>query len=1318
MGTLTIGSDGSYTFTPAADYNGPVPVATYTVSDGSLTDTGTLTLSVTPANDAPVADNEINSTAEDTPLTVTTGADNLLTGDIDIDGDSLSITQFQVAGDATVYTCRRYRNHHRRGHAVPTSDGSYTFTPAADYNGPVPVATYTVSDGSLTDTGTLTLSVTPANDAPVADNEINSTAEDTPLTVTTGADNLLTGDIDIDGDSLSITQFQVAGDATVYNAGDTATITGVGTLVINSDGSYTFTPAADYNGPVPVATYTVSDGSLTDTGTLTLSVTPANDAPVADNEINSTAEDTPLTVTTGADNLLTGDIDIDGDSLSITQFQVAGDATVYTAGQTATITGVGTLVINSDGSYTFTPAADYNGPVPVATYTVSDGSLTDTGTLTLSVTPANDAPVADNEINSTAEDTPLTVTTGADNLLTGDIDIDGDSLSITQFQVAGDATVYNAGDTATITGVGTLVINSDGSYTFTPAADYNGPVPVATYTVSDGSLTDTGTLTLSVTPANDAPVAIDDTLEQTTQMADVTFTEYDILANDSPGGDGWPASGSAITNIEIQNGAGTLVDDGNGNYTYQPHVTDTDEVTLSYTVQDADGSEDTATITINLATDTPEGPVFIVGSSSDDGAGSSDTYAVPTEGQGQIIGSSGNDVLVGDNGGADTTSTVTTPSYHYIISMDTSGSMGGGRIANLKSAVSETLQSIYNQVDATADGYVKVSLQEFASNTGEGGWISFDKAAGTISWSANGGSGSGIFNGDDSEDGNDYADAIEGIINWVNDLNASGGTNYEAALSEAGNTLASNTGFDQTHVIFMSDGAPTARINSDGDSEGGSAINAEDITDLFGGTGDSTSEVAYLLNHADSVRAVGIEMLHTETENVFESDFSNGNGSQFKSDGWSQLDASGGVTNTNLVCDEAYFDADLGNDNPNGIGRIEATESGTEYILSYYSYYSGDNWGGPITATVTDGAGNVLATATGGSNLVFTGTGSDVTITFKGDDGLGEGPYVDDISLDKVITYTDSLNVGSITVDPDDSGPRGNATIVTTGDLMNAIDSTGSAILIASSADLSSELQGIVNETLDLTAVGSDVITANAGNDIIFGDVMFTDTLLADYNNAHPGAPLSEGSDALSAGSGWAVFEALEATDSWDRNDTLDYIRNNHAELGQETLDSSGEGRSAGNDLIYGGEGDDIIYGQEGNDILVGGAGDDILIGGSGSDTFVFHSDDLGNGVDTIVDFHVGNPVSDTEADVLDISDVLQGADASNIENGGFLNFTNITDNGDGTITVTMSVDADGDGDNYTPLATVTMDGTGFSGMDSAQILNTLLNNGQIDFDG
>jgi len=74
---------------------------------------------------------------------------------------------------------------------------------------------------------------------------------------------------------------------------------------------------------------------------------------------------------------------------------IAGDITTYTAGSTATIAGVGTLSINSDGSYTFIPAANYNGAVPVATYVVEDGNGgSDTATLTIGITPVNDGPVA------------------------------------------------------------------------------------------------------------------------------------------------------------------------------------------------------------------------------------------------------------------------------------------------------------------------------------------------------------------------------------------------------------------------------------------------------------------------------------------------------------------------------------------------------------------------------------------------------------------------------------------------------------------------------------------------------------------------------------------------------------------------------------------------------------------------------------------------------------------------------------------------------------------------------------------------------------
>ena len=121
------------------------------------------------------------------------------------------------------------------------------------------------------------------------------------------------------------------------------------------------------------------------------------------------------------------------------------------------IPGVGTLTIGADGAYTFTPDLNYNGPVPVATYTVSDGTLTDTATLTLGpVTPVNDAPVAvDDGAVPVTEDIPV-----SGNVLPNDGDVDGDPLSVTQFVIAGDPAVYAAGDTAVIPGVGTLTIGS------------------------------------------------------------------------------------------------------------------------------------------------------------------------------------------------------------------------------------------------------------------------------------------------------------------------------------------------------------------------------------------------------------------------------------------------------------------------------------------------------------------------------------------------------------------------------------------------------------------------------------------------------------------------------------------------------------------------------------------------------------------------------------------------------------------------------------------------------------------------------------------
>ena len=137
--------------------------------------------------------------------------------------------------------------------------------------------------------------------------------------------------------------------------------------------------------------------------------------------------------------------------------------------------------------------------------TATDGTNSSNINVTLNERDVNEAPVAAADTNTTAEDTTLTVNP-TNGLLSNDSDVEGSALTITQFTVAGVAGTFNAGQTATITGVGSLIINGNGSYTFTPALDYKGTVPLVTYTVSDGTATSTSTLTLTVSAVADMPL--------------------------------------------------------------------------------------------------------------------------------------------------------------------------------------------------------------------------------------------------------------------------------------------------------------------------------------------------------------------------------------------------------------------------------------------------------------------------------------------------------------------------------------------------------------------------------------------------------------------------------------------------------------------------------------------------------------------------------------------------------------------------------------------------------------------------------------------
>ena len=182
------------------------------------------------------------------------------------------------------------------------------------------------------------------------------------------------------------------------------------------------------------------------------------------------------------------------------------------------ITGTGT-------GLTYTPAANFAG-TNTFTYTITDAAgLTDTATVTVTVTNLNDAPTAEDGAGTVAEDStnvPVNLTTLTD-------DVDGDALTYT-------ITTPLANGTLTPTG-------TPGIYTYTPNANFTGPDSF-TYTVSDGILTDTGTVTVTVTPVNDAPNAVDDTA---TVLEDSTANAITVLANDTDPDTGATRTITAVT---------------------------------------------------------------------------------------------------------------------------------------------------------------------------------------------------------------------------------------------------------------------------------------------------------------------------------------------------------------------------------------------------------------------------------------------------------------------------------------------------------------------------------------------------------------------------------------------------------------------------------------------------------------------------------------------------------------------------------------------------------------------------------------------------
>lgn len=432
-------------------------------------------------NAAPVGVADSYTVAEGGTLTVPV-ATGVLNNDTDADDDHDELSAQLVATT-------------QNGTLTLDPNGSFTYTPNNNFSG-TDTFTYRASDGEATSAvTTVTITVTGENDAPTAANDSYSTGDNNTLT-TTAANGVLANDTDPENDALTA---------------QIVTNVASGTLTLNANGSFTYVPASGFTGNVTF-TYRASDGSLTsNTATVTITVTDQNQAPVAVANSYSTTENTTLTVN-AANGVLANDTDADGDTL---------------AAQLISNVASGTLTLNNDGSFTYVPASGFTGNVSF-TYHASDGTTTsNTVTVTINVTSTNQAPVAVANSYTTNENSPLTVS-AASGVLTNDTDADGDTLTA---QLVSNVTN------------GTLALNPNGSFTYTPASNFSGTATF-TYRASDGTTT-SNTVTVTITVIDLPPNSLFGT------VTSGSFTQSGLLGDRMDLVSGAPAMSQAHQNGDI-----------------------------------------------------------------------------------------------------------------------------------------------------------------------------------------------------------------------------------------------------------------------------------------------------------------------------------------------------------------------------------------------------------------------------------------------------------------------------------------------------------------------------------------------------------------------------------------------------------------------------------------------------------------------------------------------------------------------------------------------------------------------------------------------
>jgi large repetitive protein len=514
---------GVITYTPEPDFFGNDKF-TYNVkdNDGAVSNTATVTISVTNINDAPVAVDDRPRTSEDIPVKISVLAnDSDPDGSSDIDPASIVVVKLPANGKITNYD---------------TKTGSLTYSPDKDYNGS-DAFVYNVKDrkGLQSNNATVSIDIRSVNDRPVAVDDRAEVNEDSEVSIP-----VLANDYDVDGalDYLSLT-------LTLSPAHGK-------TSVDIKSGRVLYTPDKNYYGE-DTFNYTVKDnsGAVSNTGVVKIVVNPVNDPPIARDDVVSTNEDAAVSIP-----VLNNDEDIDGNpvlsSVAVISKPLHGSATVNT----------------KTGEVLYSPNKDYFG-TDAFTYNFKDnsGALSNTAKVNISIRSVNDPPIAVSDRASTDEDQAVNI-----DVLINDSDPDG--------QIDPTSVVITSNPANGTTSVDA----KSGLVRYTPNKDYNGQ-DTFYYTVRDnsGSVSKSTQVSVEIKPVNDPPVANDDeavTEEDRAVLIRVLDNDVDI--------DSKLNVASVVVTSSPANGK-TVVNSDFGMITYTPNANFNGNDKFSYTVRDDSG---------------------------------------------------------------------------------------------------------------------------------------------------------------------------------------------------------------------------------------------------------------------------------------------------------------------------------------------------------------------------------------------------------------------------------------------------------------------------------------------------------------------------------------------------------------------------------------------------------------------------------------------------------------------------------------------------------------------------------------------------------